>query len=58
MPNEKCRARVLAFEYSCPVDENFSWEELLMQGYQLLQELANARSTLDSGEVCSNKMDA
>ncbi|KAH3953529.1 hypothetical protein HBH53_029800 [Parastagonospora nodorum] len=50
LPQAKCRARVLAFEYSCPVDENFSWEDLLMQGYQLLQELANARSTLDSGE--------
>lgn len=50
LPHEFCRARVLAFEYSSLLDDSFSWEELLMQGYQLLQELANARSTLDSGE--------
>jgi len=35
---------VLAFEFSIHINDSFSWEEVLMRGYQLLQELAKARS--------------
>jgi hypothetical protein len=42
---------VLAYDYSCSLDDSFSWEDLLMQGYQLLQEISDARSVQTSNEV-------
>ncbi|KAH7323575.1 tetratricopeptide repeat domain-containing protein [Rhexocercosporidium sp. MPI-PUGE-AT-0058] len=45
LPSGSKIARVLAFEFSTSLDDKFSWEEVLIGGYQLLQELAKARSS-------------
>lgn len=50
-PNESDNPRVLTFEYSVPINDSYTWETLLMQGYDLLHALWDLRSNTGSNEV-------
>lgn len=48
LPISGAGARILAYEYASPfADTKSSWESILMLGYDLLQNLSDARSQSD-----------
>lgn len=54
LPEPGSRARILAYGYTSPFpDTTFSWESILMLGYDFLQCLSDARSELDTHLVSS-----
>lgn len=54
LPEAGSHARIMAYEYESPFTGNKpAWESILMQGYDLLQHLSDARSQLDLDLVSS-----
>jgi hypothetical protein len=57
LPGAGAGARIIAYEYASPFKgTKHTWESMLMQGYDLLQQLSDARSQsrpdLVSSTVC------
>jgi len=44
LPSTAARPRVLAFQHGITPNDPFSWEELLMQGFSLLNDIVDLRS--------------
>lgn len=51
LPTAIKRARLLAFDYTIPLADNFSWENFLLQGEHLLRALSEAQHDGDSNQV-------
>lgn len=53
LPGSGVGACIFAYEYASPfAGANYSWESVLMLGYDLLQHLSDARSQPDPDMVC------